>query len=147
MQFQIETVDQWQEDARELCVQHWKELGLDQDLKVAPNFEQMRVMEKLGMWVVIGARHEGKLVGYLLAVIHAHLHYCTSPKMFIVDAYYLMPEFRNGSGAKLLKFAEAEAKKRGAIKLYLSCKVHQDHSELFKALGYKLSDYAFIKRV
>ena len=67
--------------------------------------------------------------------------------MLIVDAYYVKPEFRQGTGLRLLKYMEEFARMRGAIKIYLSCKVHKDHSRLFQALGYRLSDYAFTKRL
>src|SRR6185312_6140780 len=147
LSFQIESVEQWASEAAPLYGKHWRELGLDLDLEIAPDIEKMKVMESLGIFTVITARQEGKLIGYLLAVVSTHLHYRTSPRMFIIDAYYILPEFRKGAGAKLLKFAEHTAKKLGAIKMYLSCKVHEDHSDLFRALGYRLSDYAFIKRI
>jgi GNAT superfamily N-acetyltransferase len=145
--FQIETIDVWSRDFAPLFVQQWRELGLDQDLKPDFDFEKMRLLEQAGCFVAITARNDGQPIGYVIALFSTHLHYKSSPKMFIVDAYYLLPEFRNGIGAKMLKYAEAAAKTLGAIKIYLTCKVHQDHSELFKALGYKLSDYAFIKRI
>lgn len=147
MKFQVESVKEWAADARPLYEAHWRELGLDLDLKIDPDIEKMEIMEKLGMFTVITARYGGKLVGYLLAVVSTHLHYRTSPKMFIIDAYYILPECRKGAGVKLFKVAEYTAKKLGAIKMYLSCKVHKDHSKLFEALGYRLSDYAFIKRI
>lgn len=143
----MESIDAWAAEAQPLYVEHWKELGLDLDLEIAPDIEKMKIMEQAGLFLVITAREAGKLIGYLLAVVSAHLHYKNSPKMFIVDAYYIVPEFRRGAGVRLFKFAEETAKKLGAIKMYLSCKVHKDHSKLFLALGYRLSDYAFIKRI
>lgn len=147
MKFQLESVDRWAKDARPLYEKHWRELGLDLDLEIAPDIEKMRVMESAGVWKIITARESGELAGYLLALVTKHLHYRNSPPMFIVDAYYMLPEFRKGAGARLFKFAEQLAHQLGAIKMYLSCKVHEDHSELFRALGYRLSDYAFIKRI
>lgn len=145
--FQLESVERWAADAKPLYIKHWRELGLDLDLEIAPDIEKMRVMEQVGLFIVITVRSAGELVGYLLAVVSTHLHYRTSPRMFIVDAYYIVPEFRKGVGVKLFKFAEHIAKELGTIKMYLSCKVHKDHSKLFTALGYRLSDYAFIKRI
>lgn len=148
LSFQVECVNKWAADAVPAMVEaHWRELGLDLDLEIKPDLEAMRTLESIGRWKICTARADGRLVGYVLAVVAPHLHYSSSPKMFIVDAYYLAPEYRNGAGAKLLKFAEATARSLGAIKVYLSCKVHQDHSKLFQALGYRLSDYAFIKRL
>lgn len=145
--FQIETVEEWASESKELVRAHWQELGLDLDLEIAPDHAKMRAMEELGMFKVLTVREGEKLVGYLLAVVAPHLHYRTSPRMFIVDAYYIAPESRNGNGVKLIRFAETVAKELGTIKIYLTCKIHRDHSKLFQALGYKLSDYAFVKRI
>jgi hypothetical protein len=165
--FQVEPVAVWAKEAPPLVEAHWRELGLDLDLEIAPDYDKMALLESMGMFKVITVRqseecsaHEGggedmgcicgepgKLVGYLLAVVNEHLHYRTSPKMFIVDAYFIAPEHRNGTGIKLIRFAEQVAKELGTIKIYFSCKVHQDHSQLFLALGYRLSDYAFTLRI
>ncbi len=145
--FQVEPVSTWEAESQDLVYAHWQELGLDLDLEIAPDFEKMKILESMGMFYVVAAREEGNLVGYLLAVVNTHLHYRTSPKMLIVDAYYISPECRSGTGVKLVRFTEGLAKKLGAIKIYFSCKVHKDHSKLFTSLGYRLSDYAFTKRV
>jgi len=147
LSFQIESIDCWIADARPLIFAHWQELGLDLDLAIDPDIEKMKLMEKMGLFFVLTARETDKLVGYLLALVSPHLHYKSSKPMLIVDAYYVTPEFRNGAGVRLLKFMEETAHQKGAIKIYLSCKVHRDHSKLFESLGYRLSDFAFIKRM
>lgn len=144
---QIEPVEEWASESKDLVYAHWQELGRDLDLEIAPDFEKMKILESLGMFKVITAREEGQLVGYLLAVVNTHLHYRTSPPMFIVDAYFISPESRSGTGTKLFLYSESVAKKLGAIKIYASCKVHKDHSKFFNALGYQLSDFAFTKRI
>jgi GNAT superfamily N-acetyltransferase len=147
VKFQLESVDKWAQDSPRLARAHWEELGLDLDLPLAPNIAKMKQMEDLGMWKVVSARENGLLVGYLLAVVSPHLHYCTSAPMFMVDAYYIAPSYRRGTGTKLIRAAEECARTLGAIKIYITCKVHRDHSKLFHALGYRLSDYAFTKRI
>ena len=143
----MEPVEKWASESKDLVYAHWQELGLDLDLEIAPDIDKMKILEGLGLFKVITVRNSGKLIGYLLAVVSTHLHYKNSPPMFIVDAYYIHPGHRTGTGVKLFRFAEGLAKDLGAIKIYLSCKVHKDHSKVFHSLGYKLSDYAFIKRV
>lgn len=145
--FQVETVDSWWADAPPLIYDHWQELGLDTDLKGDIAVDKLRVLEASGSWVTITARDEGKLVGYIVAVLHPHLHYQSSGPMFIVDMYYIKPEYRKGYGAKMLAFMQQTAKAKGAIKIYLSCKVHKDHTKLFTLMGYRLSDYAFTRRI
>jgi len=145
--FQVESVEDWASESKDLVYAHWQELGLDLDLEIAPDFEKMAMLEKMGMFKVITVREDGRMVGYLLAVVSTHLHYRYSPKMLIVDAYYVSPECRSGTGVKLIRFTEDLAQRLGAIKIYFSCKVHKDHSQLFQALGYRLSDYAFTRRI
>jgi len=144
---QVESVEKWSLESKDLVYAHWQELGLDLDLEIAPDFEKMAMLEDMGMFKVVTVREDGQLVGYLLAVVNTHLHYKNSPKMLIVDAYYISPECRSGRGVKLVRFTEELARQLGAIKIYFSCKVHKDHSKLFTALGYRLSDYAFTKRI
>jgi N-acetylglutamate synthase-like GNAT family acetyltransferase len=147
MQFAVESVSKWAGDAEPLVYAHWQELGMDQDLKIDPNIDRMEAMEAMAMFKVISAREDGVLKGYLLAVVSPHLHYQSSPPMFIVDAYYITPDARTGTGARLFKFAEALAKDMGCIKIYASFKLHKDHAGFFDALGYKQSDIAVIKRI
>jgi GNAT superfamily N-acetyltransferase len=145
--FQLETIDQWRTDAAPLLYDHWQELGLDTDLKNDINFDHLRKLEAAGMWLTMTARDGDKLVGYVAALFSKHLHYTSSGQMLIVDMYYVAPEYRRGTGVKLLAFMEATARAKNAIKIYLSCKVHRDHSKLFVRMGYRLSDYAFTKRI
>lgn len=144
---QVESIKSWYDDAVPLIYDHWQELGLDTDLKGDINTEALKTLEKMGIASVITVRDDGRMAGYLLAIHTPHLHYQSSPPMYIVDMYYIAPEYRKGAGVMLFKFMESYAKKLGCIKLYLSCKVHKDHSRLFEALGYRLSDCAFTKRI
>lgn len=147
IEIKVETIDSWYRESIPLIYNHWQELGLDTDLKGDVDTAALRNMEDAGFASVIVVRDEGKIIGYLLAVHHPHLHYQSSPPVYLVDMYYIAPEYRKGTGVMLFKFMEGHAKNLGCIKIYLSCKVHKDHSRLFEALGYKLSDLAFIKRI
>lgn len=144
---QIETVESWFKDATPLIYDHWQELGMDTDLKGDVNTDALSKLEAAGSCTVITVRDGDAIVGYLMAIHYPHLHYQSSPPVFVVDMHYVKPAYRAINGVRLFKFAENYAKKIGCIKIYLSCKVHQDHSEFFRALGYRPSDYVFIKRI
>lgn len=146
LKIQVEGIESWYKEAKPLIYNHWQELGLDTDLKGDVNIEALSMLEKTGIASVLVVRDDDKMAGYLLAIHTPHLHYKSSPPMYIVDMYYIAPEYRKGAGVMLFKFAEGYAKKLGCIKMYLSCKVHKDHSRLFEALGFTLSDFAFTKR-
>lgn len=148
LSIQIESIEKWHEEARPTLIDdHWKELGLDLDLKGDINIEALKKMEAAGIASVITVRKDGWMIGYLMGIHCPHLHYHTSPPMFIVDMYYIVPKHRNGAGVRMFKFLEHYAKQIGCIKIYNSTKVHKDHSALFEKLGYKLSDHVFTKRI
>ena len=103
-------------------------------------------MDAKGILHILTLRDDGKLVGYYLAFVFPHVHYASSGLMSFTDVYYLRPEYRRGGiGAALLAEAERTLRDRGVTKAYLSCKVHQDHSELFQMLGWRKTDYCFAK--
>src|ERR1039458_3156 len=116
--FQTESVERWEAEAKDLIYAHWQELGMDLDLEIAPDFGKMKMLEDLGMFKVITVREDMKLVGYLLAIVSKHLHYRPVPPMLIVDAYYVSPECRSGTGAKLIRYTEALARQLDCIKVY-----------------------------
>lgn len=103
-------------------------------------------MEAKGILHILTVRDDGKMVGYYLAFVFPHVHYYSSGLMAFCDVYYLRPKYRRGStGAVLFAEAERTLKEKGVVKAYLSCKVHQDHTELFEALGWRKSDFCFCK--
>lgn len=147
LSFQIEPSAKWYDEAKPLIYAHWQELGLDTDLEGDIDIHALTILEETGQCSLITARKDGELIGYLLAFHRPHLHYKSSPPVFIVDMYYISPPYRSGAGVRLFMFMQDYAKRIGCIKIYLSCKVHEDHSKIFEALGFKLSDYAFVKRI
>ena len=59
--------------------------------------------------------------------------------------YFVLPEFRNGTGAQLFIEWEKRMRELGIVNLFTSCKIHEDHSKLFDLLGFKLTDKTFQK--
>ena len=145
--FQVERWSEfWPEGVKHFPA-HYDELSLDKGkFKLAPFWERYAELDNAGVVVVFTARVEGELVGYLCMMILPHLHYASAGNMAHTDMYFVAQEHRKGGlGARLFLFAQSELKKRGCVKMYTSCKVHQDHSAMFKALGFTLSDYFFTK--
>lgn len=146
--FQVESLEQWYADLGPLVNPHWSELTLDQDLCIPElDIERARQADAQGVVLIVTVRDSGKLVGYWVGLLLTHLHYRNAGLMCHTDMYFLLPEYRKGgTGAKMLAFVETEIRKRGVVKAYISCKVHQDHTELFEAMGWRMSDHVFIKR-
>jgi hypothetical protein len=150
MQFRRESLDEWLADVEPLIYPHWKELTLDKDIcgDPYPDVEKFRDVENQGKLIIVTARKDKKLVGYWVGAILGHMHYPKAGPMCYTDMYFLHPEHRRGAtGVQLIAKAESEAKLLGAVKFYISCKVHEDHTGLFEAMKYRKTDYVFTKRL
>lgn len=146
MKFQRETWKQCGGEIALLAPEHWRELAIDQE-RVILDLDTARYQqfEDAGILLLVTARDGDELAGYWLAFLGPHPHYRTSGLMAVTDAYYVRPKYRTGYGAKLFRAAEREMKALNVTKAYLSCKLHQDHSALFEALGWKATDIMFTK--
>lgn len=146
LSFQRESLLEFWPDAEAIFPRHWAELALNQD-KIKIDIDKLRYedMEKFGLMYILTARKAGQLVGYLMAFLMPHFHYKSAGKMALVDMYYVIPEERKGAGAKLFCEFERRMKEMEVVQMIISCKLHQDHTQLFLALGYTWSDKTFIK--
>jgi GNAT superfamily N-acetyltransferase len=149
LSFKVERWPQFWPDLQKLQYQHWQELALDRErIKLGVDDTRFGVIDEQGLLHILTVRDEGNLVGYFLAVVMAHLHYKDAGLMAFTDMYFVIPEYRvGGCGVKMFMEVERTLRERGVVKIYLSCKVHQDHSELFEALGYNASDISFTKYI
>lgn len=147
--FQVEPWSEFYLDAAPLFEKHWQDVAIDQDhIKLNVNVEKYAELDASGLLHIVSVRSDGRLVGYYMAfILPQHMHYVDAGPMAFTDVYYLLPEERGSAGAKLMMVAEQTLRARGVVKAYLSCKVHQDHTELFEALGWTLTDKAFTKRL
>lgn len=146
----IYRVERWPDfvkDAEAIFPQHYEELALDRDkFPLDLSYSRYEKADVEGQILIVTARCAERLIGYFIALTVPHMHYESSGKMAYPDIYYVLPEFRRaGVGAKLLLALEIACKAIGIVKIYMSCKVHQDHSQLFELLGYKPSDLVFTK--
>ena len=131
---------------KELFPLHWEELALNRDAIKMDVFEaRYAEMESMGALLVVTARAGERLVGYFVVFLLPHLHYQSFGLMAHTDMYFVLKEFRNGAGAKLILCVQDALRKRGIRKMYMSCKAHQDQTQLFEALGFTLSDKMFTK--
>lgn len=98
--------------------------------------------------MIVTARDRGRLVGYWVGALLPHMHYPEAGEMAHTDMYFLDPRYRTGgNGIRLIDMAEQEARKRGAVKFYISCKIHEDHTRMLEAMGFRKTDYVFTKRL
>lgn len=123
------------------------ELARDRD-KITLGCDEAKYQqgEAVGCLHIVTARAEGKMVGYHYGMLMHHLHYKDAGLMCYTDVYFLKPEYRRGgAGARFLAAIINSLRKIGVVKFYISTKVHQDHGQLFEALGMECSDRVFTK--
>ena len=95
---------------------------------------------------VVSVRKDGELIGYHMGLIVTHPHYKDAGLMSTTDMFYILPEHRKGGvGAKLIMAVEAAMRERGVVKAFISTKLHQNHTDLFEALGWEPTDTVFSK--
>ena len=130
---------------RPLFAEHFAELGVNQH-RLAAVADEIRYaeLERFGILFVLTVRCAGELVGYFVGFTMPHLHYRGAGPWAMTDMYYVKPEHRNGAGLKLFRAFKQIARTRGCKFAVTSCKVHEDHSELFEKLGAKWTDKTFI---
>jgi GNAT superfamily N-acetyltransferase len=147
IEYQVEKWSDVLPEMEPLWPAHYEELSLDKDrVKLGGCLERYAEMENLGILVVVTVRSDKQLVGYYVFMLLPHLHYKDAGLMAYTDMYFLLPEFRKGgTGVKMFLAVEQAMKNAGAVKAYTSHKIHQDHSELLKRLGWKASDIVYTK--
>ncbi len=147
LSFQVERWAEFWRDCQELLPIHWNELALDKDtIALGVDDKRFATIDEQGLLHILTVRSRGEMVGYYLAIVMPHLHYKDAGLMAFTDMYFLHPDYRKGlNGITFLKEAERTLKERGVVKMYISHKVHLDHTKLFDRLGWKMSDKAFTK--
>lgn len=135
---EVESFTAARPELEEMFPHHWRELALDQDkVPLDVDWERYAALEKANVFLFVGLREAGKLVGYYMGFITPHLHYKSCPTL-TMDIYWTDPAIRGGTAAlTLMRKVEAEARARGAQRIVAISKNHRDSSRLFAALGYR----------
>lgn len=133
------------EELKAIIPAHYDELCVTKDFPLAPDYEAYGRLYMAGMLRCVTVRRDAALIGYIVFVVHPHLHYRTCITAF-EDLYYLVKEERLGrTGIRLFQFAERVLRDEGVNRIIMHTKVHMDNSRLFEYLGYKNSDKLYTK--
>lgn len=145
--FQAETFDCAHADAAELIQLHYAEIAPYQDLfKINCNVAFYRKLEQSGALRVVTARHSGRLVGYFIFIAARHPHY-DDVMVANEDMKFVHPDYRGGTGFKLIRFAEQHARALGCKVIFQRSKAKSNHGEMYRRLGYELMDEIYAKRL
>lgn len=145
--YRFESWRDFMADGDKLFPLHWEEMALDKEsIKPAADHERYIKLDDMGLLQVTTARTAGRLIGYAINFLMVHMHYKESGLMAMADMYFILPDFRNGGcGVRLFAEMEKGLKARGVVRAHMSCKVHQDHQELFEKMGWRFTDKTFSK--
>ncbi len=110
-------------DIRPLLEKHWDEVALNKEnIKLDPDYEKYKLIEKSGKLRIFTARINSKLVGYIVLFVGPHIHYKT--KIWALsDIFWISPEIRGISiGSGLFKMVMRSLKKEGVHVLRITSK-------------------------
>lgn len=163
--YQIETIDDVQEEITPLLHTHYLEITTDKAIKpLDVDWDRYRDMEEAGALRIMTARdvkdilaqplgavrihkshdtekgYRGRLVGYFCSFVIKHVHY-QQTTMAINDVLYVDPVHRRGMvGYKLIKRAAEDLKNLGADILIIHMKVDYPFRNLLIRQGYTLTE-------
>jgi GNAT superfamily N-acetyltransferase len=111
-----------------------------------PSDELYLAMEKENKIKVFGAYDGKELIGFLSVVYTPMPHYNTLSGQ--VESFFVLKEHRKfGTGQRLLKAAEKQAKLMGCTNLFFSAPVGGDLSKAAKLFGYTNTSLVFMKEL
>lgn len=144
--FAVEPLAKAYAEAAELTGQHWHEVAPYKEInELNPDMEKYLALENAGVLILITARAEGELVGYIMMLLYPHPHYKHVVNA-MDDLHFLRHDYRNGfTFMRMIAFTENEMQQRGAKIMQLRTKAEQDHGALFVRLGYKPQDITYTR--
>ena len=147
LKYAVEPFSKIIDEARPILEAHWLEIGLDRDIiPLDVDYEKYCQLHENHKIIIVTARNEGALVGYIAAIISSHLHY-RSTLFATLDVFYLKPEFRRGmNGLNLFLEMERALKWRDVRKVIGQTKLEgKDVSAVYRYLGWKPIETLFAK--
>ena len=136
------------EEIRPLLRRHWEAIANDKEaVPLDVDEEKYRALDSAGLLVIITARVDGKLVGYIAAILSPHLHY-RSTLFATFDVFWMEPEFRSGlNGVGLFTRMLLQLKAAGVVKVVGQSKVGsgRDVSAIYRALGFEQAEILYTR--
>ncbi len=127
---------------------HWDEVATSKNLFILdPDYERYRKFIEANSMVIVTARDDDNLIGYISLILYRHLHY-RQVLVSLEDIHYMDPEYRKrGLGSGMIKKAEDVLRGRGVKFATMRTKVHADHGDLLKELGYSPMETVYGKEL
>jgi len=136
--FHVEPLHVCWNEAMELAMQHWCETeAYRHGQGFNPKYERYEYFARMGLFFVVTARDEGRMVGYFSAYVTPSMH--TQQMLGTEDTFFLLPEYRKGRNAiAFYKVIEEEFIKRGVVEAGMTAKLSNPAAcKILKYLGYQ----------
>lgn len=132
------------EELKALFPVHWMEVALYKDrMPLDPQWREYDRLYRNGQLLLMTARADGRLVGYLILLLGGAMHY-DSTLTAKMDAIWVAPDHRDGTaGRRLLTATRAELERRGVKLWWMGSKDHKPIGKLYEALGFEQQESYF----
>lgn len=144
---QVESYSVCLEELKAVYPQHWRELAVDQDIPLEPNYPAYIALDEAKCLLLVTLRDGAKLAAYFIGFLFPEMHYvgclaCTG------DIFYVLPEYRNGfAGVKLFRAVEKVLRTRGVQRWHVTSKLHMDSGALLRRMGFTAVEMHYSKRL
>lgn len=134
LRIQIESIDQFYPDAKELFETDWLETTSG-EIEFDIDESEYRLLEQQGKLLIIAARYDGKLAGYINFVDSKSMHHKAS--IANCSGFYVSRKYRGKTGTELLKNAIEILKKYNIHKVRVSSPAKNDIGKFLQRFGFK----------
>lgn len=111
--------------------------------KLDPDFEAYDRAEQADKLWVMTARDGEKLVGYIVMLLSADMHY-RKMRRATEDIHFILPEYRKGlTGYRMLSETKRAMQEKGVHTVTFRTKAEASHGVLFERLGGVLHDLVY----
>lgn len=148
--YQVEPWSSFKLEAAGLFVRHWNEVALNHtEVPLDIDEDKYDELADDGKLHIVTVRRNGRLVGYHLTIVAAHLHYKSTLHGF-TDVYWIAPECRHGIvGLRMFQHVDNCLKAFGVRKRFTAVKLHMhlDQGRLLEYLGYQPVERLYSKLI
>ena len=127
-----------------LMVENWSETGFDFEFR--PSVDMYRHAVESGAMFALAVTLGSEIIGYCSMFVHPHMH---NPSVIMAanDALFVKKEYRGIISGRLIRAAEAEAKKRGATRVMWHTRAGTPLADMLSRRGYKPADVVVMKEI
>jgi GNAT superfamily N-acetyltransferase len=140
--YQIECWDDYARDAAPLWAECFEDHA-DEGLSLRPQVEAYAAMEDAGLLRILTARDNAALVGYIIFVVHRHMHH-EDVLCGFEDSFFLAKAHRRGlTGAKLIREGVHLLRAEGVQRIFFTTDRINSAGPFLERLGFAKSNTVY----